>query len=198
MKKHKREPWEIPVLILWYVGLFIFYHGIGYSKEKNAFDFKGGYFVIGILILAPIYLFIRSLKENDKPFAVENFHRDITIGTIKKYKICEDIDLTGAAIESYVFGIGKDQNDYANIFYNQNDIKFVKTKVTIPYFNKSLPVITAFTNIEAMVLKEIFRHHISATVYFDKYIPTNYYIDLAFLEDINPAAFTSEMNPKET
>lgn len=198
MKKHKREPWEIPVIILWYVGLFIFYYGIGYSKEKNAFDFKGGYFVIGILILAPIYLFIRSIKENEKAFPVENFHRDIVMGTIKKYKICEDIDLTRAVIESYVFGTGKDQNDYANIFYNQNNIKFVKTKVTIPYFNKSLPVITAFTNIEAIILKEIFRHHIYATVYFDKYIPTNYYIDLAFLEDLNLAAFKSETDPKKT
>jgi len=190
MKKDKREPWEIPVVILWYVGLFIFYSGIGYSKEKNAFDFKGGYFVIGILILAPIYLFIRSIKEKEKSFPVENFHKDIVIHQIKKYKICEEINLAGAEIESYVLGVGKDQNDYANIFYNKNYIEFVKTKITIPYFNKSLAAITAFTNIDAVTLKEIFHSHPSAKVYFDKYIITNYYIDLEFLED--PSLIKSE------
>lgn len=185
MKKNKREPWEIPVVILWYAGLFSFYHGIGYSEEKNAFDFKGGYFVIGILILAPIYLFIRSIKEKEKSFPVENFHKDIVINDIKKYKIFEEINLTGAEIESYVFGVGKDQNDYANIFYNKNDIEFVKTKVAIPYFNKSLPAITAFTNIDAVTLKDIFQQYSSTKVYFDKYIPTDYYIDLEFLIDFD-------------
>ncbi|GEN76855.1 hypothetical protein [Chryseobacterium hagamense] len=185
MKKDKREPWEIPVMILWYAGLFSFYHGIGYSREKNVFDFKGGYFVIGILILAPIYLFIRSIKEKEKSFPVENFHKDIVISDIKKYKICEDIDLTASVIESYVFGVGKDQNDYVNIFYNKNDIEFVKTKVTISYFNKSLPDIAAFTNIEAVALKEIFQKYSLTKVYFDKYILTNYYLDLEFLIDLD-------------
>lgn len=107
------------------------------------------------------------------------------IHEIKKYKIFEEINLAGAEIESYVFGVGKDQNDYANIFYNKNDIEFVKTKITIPYFNKSLPAITAFTNIDAVILKEIFQEYSLTKVYFDKYIITNYYIDLEFLKDLS-------------
>jgi len=185
MEKNKRKSWEIPVVILWYIGLFIFYYGIGYSQEKNAFDFKGGYFVIGILIMAPIYIFIRSINEKEKSFPVENFHKEVVIKEIKGYKLFEDINLTKAKIEDYVFGIGKDQNEYANIFYNKNDIEFVKTKVTIEYYNKSLPQLTAFTNIDAATLKEIFRIHTSAKVYFDKYIPTNYYLDLEFLIDLS-------------
>lgn len=185
MKKRKREPWEIPLAIIWFIGLFSFYHGIGYSEKNNSFDFKGGYFVIGILILAPIYMFIRSLIEKEKTFPVENFHRDVVVNDIKRYKIRKDINLAGAEIESYVFGVGKDQNDYANIFYNKGDIQFVKTKISISYYNKSLPVITAFTNIDAVKLKEIFSKRTSAKIYFDKYIPTNYYIDLEFLEDLN-------------
>lgn len=185
MKKNKREPWEIPVIIAWYIGLFSFYHGIGYSDKTNTFDFKGGYFVIGVLILAPIYIFIRSIIEREKSFPVENFHKDIVINDIKTYNICEDIDLTKAEVQDYVFGIGKDQNEYANIFYNKNDIEFVKTKITLQYYNKSLPQITAFTNIDAIGLKGIFQKYSTTKVYFDKYIPTNYYLDLEFLIDLN-------------
>ena len=93
--------------------------------------------------------------------------------------------MSRAIIESYVFGVGKDQNDYVNIFYNKSDIKFVKTKLTIGNDDKSLPTITAFTNINQLILKEFFQKHTFTNVYFDKYIPNHYFIDLEFLEDIN-------------
>ncbi|ANF51138.1 hypothetical protein A0O34_11705 [Chryseobacterium glaciei] len=179
----KWKTWQIPIGILWYIGLFILFYGIGYSKNSSTLDFKGGYFVIGILIVAPIYLYIRSIIESEKGFPLENFNKYIVVQDIKRHKICEKIDLTHAVIESYVFGVGKNQNDYANIFYNKSDIEFVKTKITIQYYDKSLPILTAFTNIDKIALKEIFQKQTSTKVYFDKYIPTNYYLDLEFLID---------------
>ncbi|WP_415329046.1 hypothetical protein [Chryseobacterium sp. MMS23-Vi53] len=184
-EKEKWKDWQIPIGILWYAGLFILFYGIGYSKSSGTFDFKGGYFVIGILIVAPIYMYIRSIIESEKGFPIENFHKDIVVEDIKRHKICEDVDLSRAVIESHVFGVGKDQNDYANIFYHKSDIEFVKTKITIEYYNKSLPTLTAFTNIDKFTLKEIFQKHSSTKVYFDKYIPSNYYLDLEFLIDID-------------
>lgn len=184
-EKHKWKLWEIPIVILWFVGLFTFFHGIGYSKRTGDFDFKAGYFVIGILIIVPIYFYIRSLIDSEKSFPIENFNRDIVIQDIKHHKIYKNIDLSRAIIESYVFGVGKDQNDYANIFYNESDIEFVKTKLTIENYDKSVPTITAFTNIDKFTLKEIFQKYPSTNVYFDKYIPKHYFIDLEFLEDID-------------
>lgn len=185
MKKSKWDAWKIIITILWLIGLFTLFYGIGYSKDKDTLDFKGGYFVIGILIVAPIYLYIRSIIEIEKGFPLENFNKDIVVQDIKRHKICENIDLTYAVIESYVFGVGKNQNDYANIFYNKSDIEFVKTKITIQYYDKSLPILTAFTNIDKIALKEIFKKQTSTKVYFDKYIPTNYYLDLEFLIDFD-------------
>lgn len=179
----KWKTWQIPIGILWYTGLFILFYGIGYSKDKDSLDFKGGYFVIGILIVAPIYLYIRSVIESEKGFPLENFNKDIVVQDIKRYKIFENIDLTDAMIENYVFGVGKNQNDYANIFYHKSDIEFVKTKITIKYYDKSLPALTAFTNIDQFKVKEIFQKQNSTKVYFDKYITTNYYLDLEFLID---------------
>ncbi|MFL9834930.1 hypothetical protein [Chryseobacterium terrae] len=184
-EKAKWTTGKVILFILWYTGLFTLMYGIGYSKSTGNFDFKAGYFVIGILIIAPIYFYVRSLNESKKGFPIENFHKDIVVQDIKRHKICENIDLAKAEIESYVFGIGKDQNDYANIFYNKNDIEFVKTKITIKYYDKSLPIITAFTNIDEITLKKIFQKYTSTKVYFDKYIPTNYYLDLEFLANLN-------------
>lgn len=184
-EKHKWKLWEIPIVILWFVGLFTFFHGIGYSKQTGNFDFKAGYFVIGILIIVPVYFYIRSLTDSEKGFPIENFNRDIVVQDIKRHKICKNIDLSHAIIESYVFGVGKDQNEYANIFYNKSDIEFVKTKLTIENYDKSLPTITAFTNIDKFTLKEIFQKHTVTNVYFDKYIPKHYFIDLEFLEEID-------------
>ncbi|SHM00482.1 hypothetical protein [Chryseobacterium polytrichastri] len=183
-EKHQWKAWEIPIAILWLIGLFTLFHGIGYSKHSDTLDFKGGYFVIGILIVAPIYLYIRSTIESEKGFPLENFHKDIVVQDIKRHKIFKNIDLSHAVIESYVFGVGKNQNDYANIFYNKNDIEFVKTKITIQNYDKSLPILTAFTNIDKITLNEIFQKHSTTKVYFDKYIPNNYYIDLEFLIDL--------------
>lgn len=184
-EKHKWKLWEIPIVILWFVGLFTFFHGIGYSKRTGDFDFKAGYFVIGILIIVPIYFYIRSLIDSEKSFPIENFHKEIVVQDIKRHKICKNIDLSRAIIESYVFGVGKDQNDYANIFYNKSDIEFVKTRLTIENYDKSIPTITAYTNIDKFTLKDIFQKHTSTHVYFDKYIPKHYFLDLEFLEEIN-------------
>jgi hypothetical protein len=186
MKKNQKwKIWEILIAILWFIGLFTLFYGIGFSKNSSTFDFKGGYFVIGILIVAPIYLYIRSLIESEKGFPLENFNKDIVVQDIKRHKICENISLTDVMIENYVFGVGKNQNDYANIFYNKSDIEFVKTKITIQYYDKSLPTLTAFTNIDKIALKEIFQKQTSTKVYFDKYIPTNYYLDLEFLINLD-------------
>lgn len=186
MKNSKFKIWHIPIVIAWFIGLFMLFYGSGRSRRRTMYygsSFRIEYFTAGLIILISVYLIIQYIKTDRKNFSPENFHKEIVISGIKQYKICEDIDLTAAGIESYVFGIGKDQNDYANIFYNRNDIEFVKTKITIPYFNKSLPEIKAFTNIDAVILKEIFQEYSSTKVYFDKYIPTNYYIDLEFLID---------------
>lgn len=183
-EKQNWNTWKVIITILWYVGLFTLFHGIGYSKNRSTLDFKGGYFVIGILIVAPIYFYIRTIIESEKGFPIENFHKDIVVEDIKRHKICEQVDLTRAVLENHVFGVGKDQNDYANIFYNKSDIEFVKTKITIEYYDKSLPILTAFTNIDPFTLKEIFQEQISTKVYFDKYITTNYYLDLEFLIDL--------------
>ncbi len=88
-------------------------------------------------------------------------------------------------IENFVFGVGKDQNDYVNISYNKDDIEFVKTKITVEYTEgNSIRLLTAFTNVDKVTLKEIFKNqHFSTTVYFDKYIPGNYYLDLEFLHN---------------
>lgn len=176
--------WKFVIVIIWLVGLLCFYHGIGYSKYESSLDFKAGYFVIGILILAPIYYYIYSIIESEKGFPLENFNKEIVIEDIKRHKITENVDLSRCMIENYVFGVGKDQNDYANIFYNKEGIEFVKSKITIKYIkDKSLITLTAFTNIDKTKLNEIFQQYTSTKVYFDKYIPTNYYLDLEFLEN---------------
>ncbi|MGU3375407.1 hypothetical protein [Chryseobacterium sp. M5A1_1a] len=184
-KNKKWTPWKLAIAVIWLVGLLCFYHGIGYSKYKSSLDFKAGYFVIGILILAPIYYYIHSIIESEKGFPLENFNKEIVIQDIKRHKIFENIELSQSIIESYVFGVGKDQNDYANIFYNKEGIEFVKSKITIEYIkNNSLITLTAFTNIDKTKLNEIFQQYTSTKVYFDKYIPTNYYLDLEFLESL--------------
>lgn len=182
-KKKLSTPLKVAIYIIWLIGLFSFFHGIGYSKYESSLDFKAGYFVIGILILAPLYYYIFSTIESEKGFPIENFNREIVVQDIKRHKISESVDLSRSTIEHYVFGVGKDQNDYANIFYYKGDIEFVKSKVTIEYIkNNSLIVLTAFTNIDKIKLKEIFHQYTSTKVYFDKYIPAHYYLDLEFLE----------------
>jgi hypothetical protein len=148
-------------------------------------SFKAEYFIGGLCILIPLYLYIHYMMDDEENFSLKNFNRDIIIDDIKKYRITGKVDLSAAIIESYIFGIGKDQNDYVNIFYNKINIEFVKTKITFENYNKSTPTLTAFTNIDQLTLKEIFQKYASTKVYFDKYIPTNYYIDLEFLEDLN-------------
>ncbi|AZB00348.1 hypothetical protein EG359_12270 [Chryseobacterium joostei] len=183
-KNKKWTPWKLAIFIIWLVGLLCFYHGIGYSKYESSLDFKAGYFVIGILILAPIYYYIYSIIESEKGFPLENFNKEIVIQDIKRHKITENVDLSRCMIENYVFGVGKDQNGYANIFYNKEGIEFVKSKITIEYIkDKSLITLTAFTNIDKTKLNEILQQYTSTKVHFDKYIPTNYYLDLEFLED---------------
>ncbi|BAP33522.1 uncharacterized protein CHSO_4485 [Chryseobacterium sp. StRB126] len=182
-KNKKWTPWTIAMTILWFIGLFFFFHGIGYSKYESSLDFKAGYFIIGILIIAPIYYYIHSTIESEKGYPLENFNKEIVIQDIKRHKIFENIDLIHSMIESYVFGVGKDQNDYANIFYNKSGIEFVKTKITVEYTKDDTPLfLTAYTNIDKITLKEIFQQYTSTKVYFDKYIPTNYYLDLEFLQ----------------
>lgn len=183
-KNKKWTPLKVIITVIWLIGLFFFFDGIGYSKDKSSLDFKAGYFVIGILILAPIYYYVYSIIESEKGFPIENFNKEIVIQDIKRHKIFENVDLNSAIIESYVFGAGKDQNDYVNIFYNKESIEFVKSKITLEHIkNKSLITFTAFTNIDKITLKEIFHQYDSTAVYFDKYIPTNYYLDLEFLEN---------------
>lgn len=183
-KNKKWTPLKVIITVIWLIGLFFFFDGIGYSKDKSSLDFKAGYFVIGILILAPIYYYVYSIIESEKGFPIENFNKEIVIQDIKRHKIFENVDLKSAIIESYVFGAGKDQNDYVNIFYNKESIEFVKSKITLEHIkNKSLITFTAFTNIDKITLKEIFHQYDSTAVYFDEYIPTNYYLDLEFLEN---------------
>ncbi|WP_126652480.1 hypothetical protein [Chryseobacterium aureum] len=89
-------------------------------------------------------------------------------------------------IENFVFGAGKEQNDYVYISYNKTGIEFIKTKITVEYTeeNSICRLLTAYTNIDTITLKEIFKNqYSSATVYFDKYIPGNYYLDLEFLQN---------------
>lgn len=182
-KNKKWTPWTIAMILLWFIGLFCFFHGIGYSKHESSLNFKAGYFIIGILIIAPIYYYIHSTIQSEKGFPIENFNKEIVVQDIKRHKISEKVDLKSAIIENYVFGVGKDQNDYANIFYNKEGIEFVKSKITLELIknNSSIPL-TAFTNIDRITLKEIFDQSPSTDVYFDKYIPANYYLDLEFLE----------------
>ncbi|MGN7864524.1 hypothetical protein [Chryseobacterium sp.] len=184
-KNKKWTPWTIAIAVIWLVGLFFLFHGIGYSKYKDSLDFKAGYFVIGILMLAPVYYYIHSTIASEKGFPLENFNKDLIIEDIKRYKICGLVDLRNAMIENFVFGVGKDQNDYVNISYNKDDIEFVKTKITVEYTEgNSIRLLTAFTNVDKVTLKEIFKNqHFSTTVYFDKYIPGNYYLDLEFLHN---------------
>lgn len=183
-KNKKWTPLKVIITVIWLIGLFFFFDGIGYSKDKSSLDFKAGYFVIGILILAPIYYYVYSIIESEKGFPIENFNKEIVIQDIKRHKIFENVDLKSAIIESHVFGAGKDQNDYVNIFYNKESIEFVKSKITLEHIkNKSLITFTAFTNIDKITLKEIFHQYDSTAVYFDEYIPTNYYLDLEFLEN---------------
>lgn len=183
-KNKKWTPLKVAITIIWLVGLFFFFDGIGYSKYESNLDFKAGYFVIGILILAPVYYYVYSIIESEKGFPLENFNKEIVIQDIKRHKIFENVDLSHAMIESYVFGVGKDQNDYVNIFYNKSDIEFVKTKMTIEYTKGNTSTfLTAYTNIDKITLKEIItQQFLSTKVYFDKYIPSNYYIDLEFLQ----------------
>ncbi|WP_431610564.1 hypothetical protein [Chryseobacterium sp. 'Rf worker isolate 10'] len=185
LKNKKWTPWNIAIAIICLVGLFFLFHGIGYSKYNDSLDFKGGYFVIGILILAPVYYYIHSIIESEKGFPLENFNKDLIIQDIKRYKICGHVDLRNAMIENFVFGVGKDQNDYVNIFYNKTGIEFVKTKITVEYTEEnSTRLLTAFTNVDKLTLKEIFKNqYLSTTVYFDKYIPGNYYLDLEFIQN---------------
>ncbi len=56
---------------------FFLFHGIGYSKYKDSLDFKAGYFVIGILMLAPVYYYIHSTIASEK-----DFHWKISIKTL--------------------------------------------------------------------------------------------------------------------
>lgn len=183
-KNKKWTPLKVAITVIWLVGLFFFFDGIGYSKYESSLHFKAGYFVIGILILAPVYYYVYSIIESEKGFPIENFNKEIVIQDIKRHKIFENVDLSRAMIESYVFGVGKDQNDYANIFYNKLDVEFVKTKITVEYTKGDTPIIlTAYTNIDRITVKEIITQQFSSTkVYFDKYIPSNYYIDLEFLQ----------------
>lgn len=183
-KNRKWTPWTIAMAILWFIGLFLFFHGIGYSKNDSSLDFKAGYFIIGLLIIAPIYYYIHSTIESEKGFPLENFNKEIVVQDIKRHNISENIDLSRALIESFVFGVGKDQNDYANIFYNKEDIEFVKSKITVEYINNNPPILlTAYTNIDKITLKEIINKRSSTKIYFDKYIPSHYYIDLEFLQN---------------
>ncbi|MBO9692268.1 hypothetical protein [Chryseobacterium sp.] len=185
-KNKKWTPWTIAITIIGLVGLFSLFHGIGYSKYKDSLDFKAGYFVIGILILAPVYYYIYSIIESEKGFPLENFNKDLIIQDIKRYKICGQVDLRNAMIENFVFGVGKDQNDYVNISYNKTGIEFIKTKITVEYTeeNSIRRLLTAYTNVDKITLKEIFKNQYSSTtVYFDKYIPGNYYLDLEFLQN---------------
>jgi len=185
LKNKKWTPWNIAIAIIWLVGLFFLFHGIGFSKYNDSLDFKGGYFVIGILILAPVYYYIHSIIESEKGFPLENFNKNLIIQDIKRYKICGHVDLRNAMIENFVFGVGKDQNDYVNIFYNKTGIEFVKTKITVEYTEEnSTRLLIAFTNVDKLTLKEIFKNqYLSTTVYFDKYIPGNYYLDLEFIQN---------------
>jgi len=188
MKKNKKwKTLEIPLAFLWIIGLFCLMYGLGMKGRgvKTDQPFRAEYFIAGIFIVAPIYMYIRHIIDSEKGFPLENFNKELITQDIKQYKICGQVDLNNAVIESFVFGIGKDQNDYLNISYNKDGIEFVKTKITVEYTDGDSPItLTAFTNIDRITLKEIFQYqHSSTTVYFDKYIPGNYYLDLEFLQN---------------
>lgn len=183
-EKSKFKIWHIPLIITLFVGMYLVAYGAGGKSKYPPYhrsSFKSEYFIGGLCILIPLYLYIRYMMDEEEGFPLENFHKDIVIQDIKRHKTFKNIDSTNAFIESYIFGVGKNQNDYANIFYNKNDIEFVKTKITIQYYDKSLPTLTAFTNLDEITLKGIFQKHSTTKVYFDKYVPNNYYIDLEFL-----------------
>ncbi|MDN3691138.1 hypothetical protein QWZ06_02095 [Chryseobacterium tructae] len=187
-KKRKLKIWEIPITIAGLVGLFMFMHGMG-GKIKGTHrteSFKVEYFMGGLSILALVYFYIftKGSNEEEEGFSLKDFNRNLIVDDIKRYKISATIDLSKAVVESFVFGVGKDQNDYVNIFYNKIDIEFVKTKMTVEYINDNTSILlTAYTNIDKITLKEIIDKHSSTKIYFDKYIPNNYYIDLEFLQN---------------
>ncbi|SHG72067.1 hypothetical protein [Chryseobacterium vrystaatense] len=185
-EKQKPKIWEILIGFIGLIGLFMLFHGMGgkIKGTKRISPFNADYFVGGLCILIPIYFYIFSKFKNEEGFSLKNFNRKLVITDIKKYRISGEIDLSKAVIESFVFGIGKTQNDYVNIFYNKVDIEFVKTKIIVEYTGGDAPAtVTAFTNIDKITLTEIFqKQQSSATIYFDKYIPTDYYLDLEFLE----------------
>lgn len=186
-EKQKRKIWEIPITIAGLVGLFMFMYGMG-GKIKGTHrteSFKVEYFMGGLSILALVYFYIftKGSNEEEEGFSLKDFNRNLIVDDIKRYKISGTVDLSRAVIESFVFGVGKTQNDYVNIFYNKNDIEFVKTKITVEYNNDNTPILlTAYTNIDKITLKEIIDKHSSTKIYFDKYIPSHYYIDLEFLQ----------------
>ncbi|MCS4303893.1 hypothetical protein [Chryseobacterium sp. BIGb0232] len=186
-EKRKLKIWEIPITIAGLIGLFMFIHGIGGKiKGTNRTEsFKVEYFIGGISILALVYFFIftQGSDEEEEGFSLKNFNRNLIVDDIKRYHISGTIDLSTAIIESFIFGVGKTQNDYVNIFYNKNDIEFVKTKMTVEYINGDSPLLLiAYTNIDTITLRDIIQQQPSTTVYFDKYIPSDYYIDLSFLQ----------------
>lgn len=163
------------------------FHGSGssgYGRSRHRSDFKPEYFLGGLAILVPLYfyLYYEKKKEKEGSFPLKYFNREIVVEDIKRYKRTENISLNNVTIESYIFGVGKDQNDYVNIFYHSGEIEFVKTKITIEVTqNNSTKKFIAFTNLDHLKVKEIFKSQISTTIYFDKYIPANYYLDLEFL-----------------
>lgn len=189
-EKRKRKILEIPITIAGLIGLYLFMHGLGGRiKGTNRVEsFKIEYFMSGISLLALVYFYIftKAGSEDGEGFSLKNFNRNLIVDDIKRYQISGTVDLSKAVIESFVFGVGKTQNDYVNIFYNKSDIEFVKTKMTVEYTNGDAPLIlTAYTNIDRITLKEIIDQQFSSTrVYFDKYIPSDYYIDLEFLQNL--------------
>lgn len=185
-EKRKLKIWEIPVTIALLAGLVMFMYGMGgkIKGTKRTEPFRVEYFMGGLSLLAFVGFYIFSKNKSEEGFSLENFNRDLIIDDIKRYNISGTVDLSKAVMESFVFGVGKTQNDYVNIFYNKLDIEFVKTKVTVEYTNGDTPLIlTAYTNIDKITLKEIIAQQLPSTrVYFDKYIPSDYYIDLEFLQ----------------
>lgn len=185
--KQKNILFHILLSFIWIVGLFMFFEGFGSGGKYSKMVFKPTYFFTGLIIIVLPYCYYLYTRKRNKTFPqLDKFNKAHVANKIKVHNATSNIDLTRVEIENCTFTARKQQNDIINIFYNENNSEIVKTKITAKCKGDFTATITAMTNIDKNILKEIFQNkHTSTLVYFDKYSPKNYYFDLEFLVDLN-------------
>jgi hypothetical protein len=191
-EKEKIKVWRILYLATFIIGLILLFHGMEKRSDrfgnsyKNPIPFRAEYFYSGLAILVCVYIIRYFLIKENEDFQPKNLDEKTISQKIKNDKIFGNVNLKEATFEDFTFAFGDNQNEYINIFYNHHEIELVRTKITAKCDGDFPTTVTAMTNIDKEILKEIFQtKHTSALVYFDKYHPVNYYFDLGFLVDLN-------------